>query len=191
MYSRMANWINTALNDIEGARPTWGWMYKSFSFPTIAGKAEYTPVECGVLDYGNWDMGSMRNYVTTVGPLSEIEMGEIAYEDWRRIYDFGANRFVNSRPIAIAQSPTTALTLGPYPAALYTQTGRYYRTAQQLVADTDIPLLPLNYHMMIVYKAMMFYGGYMSAAEVYDRGELEYAKLMRRLENQYLPPVDY
>ena len=191
MYSRMANWINDALNDIEIARPEWGWMYQSFSFPTVAGQAEYPPVQCGITDHETWDLMSLRNNVTTVGALSEIEMGNISYEDWRLIYDFGANKFITSRPISFAIAPTKALALGPYPAALYTVTGRYYRIAQVLAVDTDVPKMPTNYHMMIVYKAMMYYGGYMSAPEVYDRGELEFSKMMYRLENSRLPVMDF
>ena len=191
MYARMANWVNDALNDIEIARPSWGWMYKSYSFATISGQAEYTPLQCGMTDFENWDLASLRNYVTTIGNMSEIEMGLINYEDWRRIYDFGANRYVASRPISFAISPTFALALGPYPNSLYTVTGRYYRSPQILLLDADTPLLDANYHMMIVYKAMMYYGGYMSAPEAYDRGELEYSKMMRRLSNQRLPPVDF
>jgi hypothetical protein len=191
MYARMVRWINTALNDIETAHKDWGWMYAQYSFPTIAGKAEYTPTEAGILDHENWDLNGVRNHVTSIGTISEIQMAEIDYEDWREAYDFGANRFIATRPDVFAISPTQSLALGPYPNNLYTVTGRYYRIAQVLVNDTDIPLMPINYHMMIVYKAMMYYGGYMSAPEVYDRGELEFSKMMRRLENQRLPTIAF
>lgn len=191
MYARMVRWVNTALNDIETAHSDWGWMYKPFSFATVAGQAEYTPVEAGILDHENWDLKGVRNHVTSIGKISEIQMGDIDYEDWREAYDFGANRSIRTRPDCFAISPTQSIALGPYPDGLYTVTGRYYRIAQVLVNNTDIPLMPANYHMMIVYKAMMYYGGFMSAPDAYDRGELEFGKLMRRLENQRLLTIAF
>ena len=43
--------------------------------------------------------------------------------------------------------------------------------------------------MMIVYRAMMFYGGYESAPEVYQRGEAEFKRLMSRLDIDQLPTL--
>jgi hypothetical protein len=44
--------------------------------------------------------------------------------------------------------------------------------------------------MMIVYRTMMFYGGYEAAPEVYQRGETEFKRLMNRLEiDQLVVPV--
>jgi hypothetical protein len=42
---------------------------------------------------------------------------------------------------------------------------------------------------MIVYRAMMFYAGYEAAPEVYQRGELEFKRLMNRLEIDQLPDM--
>ena len=44
--------------------------------------------------------------------------------------------------------------------------------------------------MAIVYRAMMYYAGYEAAPEVYSRGELEFKRLMNRLEiDQITTPV--
>jgi hypothetical protein len=50
-------------------------------------------------------------------------------------------------------------------------------------AATDAPpdVFPTRFHMAIVYRAMMSYGGYESAPEVYQRGEFEFKRLMNRL----------
>jgi hypothetical protein len=45
--------------------------------------------------------------------------------------------------------------------------------------------------MAIVYRAMMFYGGYEAASEVYQRGEQEFVKLMRRMTADRLPEVSF
>ena len=45
--------------------------------------------------------------------------------------------------------------------------------------------------MAIVYRAMMMYGAFESANEVYDRGETEFGKIMRRMADQRLPEVTF
>jgi hypothetical protein len=191
--SRIVNWVATALNDIETAHPDWGWMKKDVSFPTIAGQGQYTPAQTGIAadTFGMWEMTRWRNYVTTVGNISEIDMLAVSYDDWRDSYNFGATRYTQSRPMVVAVAPDQSLCLGVIPADGYTITGEYFRAPEILAADADLPDLPVQFHMMIVYKAMMYYGGYEAAPEVYNRGELEFGKMMARLDALRLPPMSY
>ncbi len=192
MAERMVGWVCDAVTDIETAHPDWGWMFNSYSFATIAGQSEYTPVQCGISDFENWDYEQVRNQVTTVGTDSEIFMDRIDYNTWRDAYLYGATRSVRSRPLQFAISPTQALCVGPVPDGLYTVTGKYYRISQTMdVTNNDVPLMPSNYWMMIVYKAMMYYGSAMNAAEVYARGEIEFGKKMARITANRLPEMSF
>jgi len=56
-----------------------------------------------------------------------------------------------------------------------------------MTADADIPALPAQFQMAIIYRAMMSYGAYEAAPEVYQRGELEFGKLMRRMTADRIP----
>jgi len=202
MYARMVNWIASALNDIETAHPDWDWMWLPFSFPTVDGQSEYSAVEAGIAadTHNEWNRYETRNYVTSVGNISEIFMDYIDYDIWRNAYLYGATRSTRSRPLQFSISPQQKIALGPVPAAGYTITGYYYRNAQildpvvsstNLTPDTLTPDMPVDFHIMIVYKAMMYYGGYMGAPEVYDRGELEFGKMMKRLDNKRLPDMEF
>lgn len=191
--SRIINWVATALNDIETAHPQWGWMKRDVSFPTVAGQASYNPeVDCGIATdtFNVWQRFRFRNYVTASGNISEIEMDYITYDNWRDNYSYGATRYVQTRPLEFGIAPDQrTLVLGPYPAAGYTITGEYFRAPQVLAADADIPEMPKSFHMTIVYKAMMYYGMYESAAEVLSRGSQEFDKMMGRLDALKLPDV--
>ena len=193
MAERMVGWVCDAVTDIETAHSDWGWMFKAFSFSTIAGQSEYTPVQCGITDHENWDLEQIRNQVTSVGTDSEIFMDQIDYNTWRDAYLYGATRNVRSRPLQFAISPTQGLCVGPVPDNLYTVTGKYYRISQTMdvTNDNDVPLMPSNYWMMIVYKAMMYYGSAMNAPEVYARGEIEFGKKMARISNNRLPEMSF
>ena len=41
----------------------------------------------------------------------------------------------------------------------YSLNYRYRRTVQALTADIDIPLMPVKFHMLIVWLALAYYGG--------------------------------
>ncbi len=190
---RIVNWCATANQDIESAHPDWGFLRLPVSFVTVSGQAEYPlgtgagTVGIAADSFGMWDREYFRNYVTTQGVISEFPMLYWPYEPWRDTYQYGANRFVATRPQIITIEPDQSLGLGPYPNALYTVTGFYFRAPLVLSVDADIPALPVQFHMMVVYKAMMFYGAYEAAPEVYNRGELEFGKLMARLDALRLP----
>jgi hypothetical protein len=194
---RLTTWINAAWQDIQTAHKDWGWMRQSASFTTVAGQASYAlgsgagTVGVSVATFGMWARDTARNYYTSTGTNSELFMDYIPYESWRNIYQFGANRAAYSRPIQFTIAPDKSIGLGPVPIVGYTITLDYFTAPVDLAADADIPALPTEFHMAIVYKAMMMYGAYESAPEVYQRGELEFAKLMARLDADRLPEVTF
>lgn len=189
--NRLVKWVNSSWIDIQNERQDWEWMRGSCSFVTIAAQATYTPVQCGITDFGAWDKDSFRNYETAAGSGSEIFMDYIDYETWRDTYQFGSMRTSYSRPMDISITPLKALALGQVPTAGYTIVGDYFKIPSELALDADIPAIPTQYHMAIVYGAMLSYGGYEAASEVYQRAEIGYKKIMRRLRNDQLPDVTF
>ena len=109
---------------------------------------------------------------------------------WRDLYQFGANRTTYTRPNVMSITPGKALALGPVPTSGYTIVGEYYAIPTELTLLTDIPRLPSQYHMAIVYRAMMFYGAFEAASEVFSLGQSEFNKMINRLESQYLPEIE-
>lgn len=176
--NRLIGWINESWMYIQTAREDWQWMRSTFSFETVSGQAVYTPEEAGITDFGNWQRGNFRNYVTATGTNSEIRMDdEYDYQMWRDVYQFGANRNTRTRPIEVTITPEKYLGLGPVPIDGYTVTGSYFKVPTEMVNATDEPSMPPRFHMAIVYKAMTLYGAYESAPEVYDEGKDEFRRM--------------
>lgn len=199
---RIVGWISAAWNEVQTEHDDWDWMRSSsllgagVSFTTVAGKASYplgtVAGTCGIATIGKWAKRSFRNFTTAVGFTNEIFMDDESFEVWRDLYMYGAQRTVQTRPIIIAVGPDNSLCVGPPPDATYTITGDYFVAPTAMIADIDVPTnLPVQNHMIIVYKAMMKYAAYESAPEVYTRGQTEYAKELAKLEALRLPQMGF
>lgn len=205
-FARVVGWIDQAWQEVQTEHDDWKWMRSSnllnpgttgAQFITTAARAIYplgnvVGTNCGVLaaNFGKWAKGSFRNYVTTVGVNSEMHMDDISYDEWRDCYMFGAMRSVQTRPIVIAAAPDESLCVGPPSNGLYTITGDYYVAPTVMALDADTPTgLPVAYHLIIVYQAMIYYAYYEGASEVLQRGREGYGMLLAQLEALKLPEL--
>ncbi len=140
--------------------------------------------------FGNWADQNFRCNTTAVGYADEMQLDWIpSYDAWRDTYLMGNDRLVRTRPTAVTIGPELSVALGYTPTGEYTIGGSFYLKPSEMVAATDVPALPSEYHMAIVYKAMMLYGASESAPEVYDDGENWYRDFLARILNQQLPPI--
>ena len=194
--ARLVTWIDAAWTDIQNAHSDWDWSRTSTSFATVASQSVYPlgtgagTCEVAASAYGEWARNTARCYQTSVGTNSEIFLNYITYAAWRNRYQYGSTRANDVQPTEFAIAPDKSICLPPALAG-YTCTLDYFTAPTAMTADADVPALPAQFHMAIVYRAMMSYGAYESASEVYDRGELEFGKLMRRLDEQRLPEVTW
>lgn len=189
--ARVIAWIDEAYQAIQRIHSNWDWMRRDVSFTTTAGKSKYTPAECGASDVATWKMDSFRTYITSVGVASEVFLGELEYDRYRDTYLYGNMRNTTGRPIAIAVTPgDLSLNLGLTPDSIgYTVVGQYFHEPLTFTADGDVPTFPSKYHMIIVYRAMMYYGSYEAAGDVYNEGLNAYNELVRKLNNEQLQDV--
>jgi hypothetical protein len=197
-YARLVTWTNAAWLDIQNAHTDWDWMRSAAPFTTVAGTSEYTlgsgagTVGVTAANHGMWARHTGRIYLTATGTDDEQHLDWIPYDAWRNGYLFGAQRSVNTRPSVMTISPAKSICVPPTLAG-YTVTCDYFTAPVDLDAadDSDTPALPAAFHMAIVYRALMMYGAYESAPEVYDRGEMEFGKLMRRMTADRLPEMGF
>jgi hypothetical protein len=202
---RIVSWVNKAWLELQTEHDDWDWMRSSsltgggVIFNTVSGQSVY-PLGIGPgtvgLDpalFAKWDRGTFRNYTTAAGFQNEIYMDDIPYDVWRNSYMYGAMRVVQTRPIAIAISPTNkALCIGPPSNGQYTITGDYFVMPSVMVNDIDVPFgIPLQFHRLITYIAMQMYGSYEAAPEVTQRGMQGEMKLRAQLEVTHTPEMTF
>ncbi len=187
---RFTQWINSAWVDLQTAKEDWQWMREAVQFNTVTQQQTYTPTQAGVgSTFGNWKRDSFR--CSSVGQAYKDEqlMNYMDYNTFRNLYIYGNMRTTYARPVVVSIVPGVdkSLAFGAIPDQPYVITGEYYKKPTEFSANTDEPGIPDRFQMLIVYRAMMFYGGYEAAPEVFQRGEAEYKRLINRLDIDQLP----
>lgn len=188
--ARLLSWIQSAWTIIQTSKPDWQFMRESVTFQTVSQQWQYTPTEAGIgTTFANWKRDSFR--CSSVGQNYADEQ-LINYMDWstyRNLYQYGNMRTTYARPVVVSVMPNKDLAFGSVPDQAYVIDGEYYTKPITLTADADEPAMPERFHMAIVYRAMMYYGGYEAAPEVLARGTGEYKTEYSRLLIDQLPTV--
>lgn len=189
--ARMRNWVSAAWIDIQASKEDWQWMRTPVQFNTVAQQWSYTPTDAGIgSTFGNWKRDSFRCSSVGQNYADEQLLNYMEWSTFRNLYQYGNMRTTYARPVVVSIVPgDKSLALGSVPNQAYVITGEYYRKPVELSADADTPALPDRFHLAIVYRAMMSYAGYEAAPEVYQRGELEFRRLMNRINIDQLPNI--
>jgi hypothetical protein len=188
---RLVDWINSAWMDIQNTHADWFFLRTPVSFNSVVGQQSYTAAQAGITALGSYKIDSFRLYSQSLGASNEMILPFKPYDDFRNLYMFGANRTLQQRPVFFTVDQQKNFLLGPLPDDVYVVNGEYYLQPSEMAANADTPSMPSQYHMAIVYRAMMHYGEYEAAPEVYQHGEIEFQKLMFRMEVDQLPQLSF
>jgi len=181
-YERIVNWVQSANQDIQNHKPDWRFMQTEFTFSTVDGTQSYTPSDASITDLQAWkvsEYGDIRVYTAT---SDEQYLDYLPWELFRQTYMFGTSRDLEGKPTVVSIKPDNSITFYPKPDAVYTIDGEYFKKAVDLSGNTDEPAFPSQFHLAIVWRALMLYGAYDAADERYSHGQNEYKKLMRKME---------
>jgi hypothetical protein len=197
---RLVDWAASAYDEIQNRHTNWRWMRSRFTLSATVGDDEYPYTAATdaltaltISRFARWwpldDQGynAMKIYLTSAGVGTENWLRFIPYASFRNIYKIGTQ--TNGYPAFVTIDPQNNILLGPAPDGTYSVSGEYQRGPQSLTADADEPDMPAKYHLLIVYRAMMKYGRFKSAAEVLNGGKYEGDRLMRQLEAEQLPAM--
>jgi hypothetical protein len=176
---RLVSWNDNAYYRIQALHYDWDFLRDDFSFTTTDGTQTYTPAAAGASELGNWKTDDVRLY-SSVNDEAWIDF--TPWDEFRRIYLFGSARALERRPVAFSIKPNNSIILGHTPNDEYTVNGEYWKRPQTMTADDDEPLIPDQFQWVIVWRALMFYGVYEGADELYSHGEKEYLRALSELE---------
>jgi len=186
---RIVDWVSRAYKDIQNKHREWDFLRQDFSFPTIANTSTYLPSAISLDELNAWKTDSIRCYLTVTGVTDEQCLTECSWPVFRDRYLLGGNRSQTGRPTVFAIKPDKSIIFWPLPSASYTVVGEYFLRAQTMMANSDEPLIPDEFHAIIMWRALMYYAGFEAAPEVYAQADKEYKALLYELQRDQRPPV--
>jgi len=184
---RLVQWIATADEDIQRARANWNFMRAAFTVQTTAGVAAYSASDCGITAFRDWVQRRFKSYLTSGGVAGEIMLHKIEYDQWYEVYNRGTP--ITGSPSTFTILANQSFSLAPIPSGIFTISGEYQKKVTTLSGDSSTPAYPEEYHLLAVYKAMMSYGRYTGATEVYQDGYNRYVEMMAQMELTQLPRI--
>lgn len=147
----------------------WKFLWSEYSFSTIASLEKYSPPS----DLGVWD----RNSFYIEDTLGSIEM---EFSD-----DY--NRYRNPEkeeglPSVIIQQPNNILKLYPIPDDAYMVYSEYFKSPVPMVENTDVSLIPSQFHRIIISRAKMLYAEAEELPQQLQIYAVEYNETLVKLE---------
>jgi hypothetical protein len=173
---RLVSWIEQAYEDLQDTRPDWEFLRSDFSFNCVVGTSTYAPST--VTDLANWKYDSLRVYMTDLDDEQWL-----IYKPWDLFRDtrlIGSTRTQTGRPIDFTIKPDKSLVLWPIPDDTYTIDGEFYKAAQTMDTDTDVPAFE-RHHMVIVWNALERYASYVGEPSLFAKAQKEYGRLLNKL----------
>lgn len=169
---RIVNYVKNAWIDIQAHPKNWKWMWGRYLAPspggaplqTIANIREYT-----LTSVKSVRVSSFRSYLTATGTTDRQRM---TWQDWRNFERAtGVVDETAARPIRVTRDPSGKLVVYPKPDAAYSIEFEYFKRAQILAVNGDVPELPTDFHQLIVYEALKRFGKAEDAPEIIRLGE--------------------
>lgn len=173
-YKRIVDWVVQAWREIQLDRERWFFAWAQGSVAVTTEFRDYSPPS----DFQVWDGDTLY--------LGSQKLQPMAWEKFKTQHREDSQAAV---PTAITQLPNGNFRLDTTPKQAGLLTLDYYRTPQSLSDAIDIPRLPVDYHMLIVYRAMFYYALYENAQEVISAAQLGERQMMNDLITRHHDPV--
>lgn len=187
MYKKIVDWVLSAHEEVQLRHNNWRFDWGTVVTPLTQGVEFYQPSDVWSLPVRNWDWESMYVYPTAEGVQARTWLSRLDYNTYRQT----RLPSVEGRPIYVAQAPSKELGFYPLPQAGLTFVGDYYMPPEVMVNNTDIPRMPDEYQMAIVWRAVMFWCASEENPALYAVANQLYNNLIMKMESTEIDgPMD-
>lgn len=182
---KLATWIRRAHREIQQENENWRFRVATAEFDLTA-------------DQGEYDISAQLPNFQTVRPynapfgtryalMDDNRSWPVRYMRWQAFAGYWESRTDTGRPRRFAVAPGDLLRVWPVPTQDYVLQFAYTLVPVDLEADADEPVLPEQYHDLIVFHAIINYAGYDEAQAQYQRASAQYRRLRLSMRRNELP----
>lgn len=155
-YGKIVRWVARAWNQLQGHHNRWKWQWTPFHFDTVTDKGHYVVQGAGGWDLEHFERHALRLREKDGDSSDEDQLWFLPWDRFRDIYLVGT--WPSDRPDTCSINPKDELYLASPPDSTgYTVEGELWRGSVPLINDTDTPLIPEEYHDIIIKFALLEY----------------------------------
>lgn len=191
---RLADWINDAWIELQTGPDRWKWQRQTAVGTTLAtGQLQYAPASFGATNLYKmkYDNGDYRvTAFDPAAPATEWPLVYLPYDQFRQIFIAGGT-ITPGLPNYWSYTPADQILIGPKTPIAYSVRYDYYTGPVAMTLDADVPLQPSQFHIGLVWRALMEAGVFDGAGEVYTRAENNYKKVMHEMERDQREELNF
>lgn len=177
IIAKIVAWVQQAYVDVTGMRPDWQFLWRTADATLVANQQLFSAVEIGLSD-----MEKVISFQIGTAILKPIS--------WQDFKTYGySNNGKTGKPQGYAIRPDGLIAFYPTPDQSYTVPSEYSKKVEPLLLDDDEPLIPVNYHDVIVQKALMYYASHEEDNSLYQVASLRYEDYLTKLAANCVAPI--
>ena len=198
---QIVDFVAEAYIDIQNSHRMWRWMNSRFIGQITAGERFYVATSftderdnVPITRFSQWGFKQNRSdtglssYLTASGAAEE---GALRWMDVDMFYETQARGVQTpGKPQFYTVDHQNRLVFSPIPNDDYTVRGKYRKSPQMLVADGDVPEMPIDFHTIIKDAALSYLEGFDEGPRI-PLYRLRMLPNWSMLENQQLPQVSW
>lgn len=186
-HARLKGWLQQAVLDVQReSGGLWEFLRKEGSHTIPLNGSLLNVSEWAAGTVGQWKIDEFR--IAPFGSARGVStpMVFVPYDQFRN--GVGLLTTPAAKPIYFTvRRGDKALLVAPQADAQYTLFFDYWSAPIGLEDNNDVPIYPVEFHMIGVYKAMIDYALYESAPEVLRRAQDRYDEMLHSMRMQQLP----
>ena len=174
----VVRYIKDADLDIQRMWFNWDFLWSEATLTPSAGVSTLT----SPTDLAQWNTDSVVYNPTAEGwqPLAFVP-----WLQYREDYKYGT--VATGIPELFSVKPDNVIDIYPTPNSTTAITSEYWATPTELSGATDISVIPVRFHRIIIARAKIYYAEQNDAAEVLSGSIAEFTDLLLKLESDQLP----
>lgn len=191
---------------VQNQHPSWNFMRKSNVFVLTSGLRQYllSQIQAIIPDYYGfipfWSESNTPYFLMYDSGFSPVNQRPdyifpfVEYQEWRGFWDRGP-RPANGQPNRMTEQPNKTLEFDPTPAAAPSGSAwgiKFdYRIVNQVLSNqSDVPILPAEFHDLIVWVAVRFVcETRMNSGPLYQAALQQIDEYMAKLVARYTPQL--
>lgn len=168
IHAKIVDWVKTAHQEIQLSSNRW-----RFDWAELTTSISTNSYDASALGVRDWDWNSLY-----VDHGSRTWLSAMDWDTYRKVsYNAGTGI-----PTGVSLAPDKTLRFYPTPFEPMTFGGEYYKVPEVLANTTDVPRMPVQYHMAIVWRALMLYCSHDENIALFQVAKINYDSILLKMQ---------